>query len=273
LGKKLFSIGETSRIKGITRKALRFYDKIGLLKPSFMNPANGYRYYSMEQFVHIDIIKALRAIDVSPLAIRTMLLKKNTAELMTFLDSQRRSTDRKIAELRRITETIDGVQDTIRCSLASFSHKGVYRRRIGQRHVVTLPFKGAFTEEDVTIAFSRLDRIMDERGLVNGYQTGIRFESGTNGSVSSFIFNTVRAVEGSDASTVSILPEGEYVCVCYSRENAVERQQKINRYCARNGLKPTLILQVELLNDVFAIDSPTVELQLLVSAALSRPLP
>src|SRR5512138_193567 len=54
--KKLFSIGEVSKIKGVTKKALRFYERIGLLKPHYINPFNRYRYYSIEQFVYIDII-------------------------------------------------------------------------------------------------------------------------------------------------------------------------------------------------------------------------
>jgi DNA-binding transcriptional MerR regulator len=84
----MFSMGEISRIKGKTKKALRFYDRIGLLSPSFTNPDNGYRYYSMEQFVQMDIIKALRGMDVSPMDIRTILIKESPGALMDFLESQ-----------------------------------------------------------------------------------------------------------------------------------------------------------------------------------------
>lgn len=38
--KEIYSIGEVSKIKGVTIKALRFYEKIGLLKPYEVNPAN-----------------------------------------------------------------------------------------------------------------------------------------------------------------------------------------------------------------------------------------
>ncbi|MDD4096808.1 MAG: MerR family DNA-binding transcriptional regulator, partial [Oscillospiraceae bacterium] len=54
----LFSIGEVSKSKGITVKALRFYDEIGLLKPHFIDPESGYRYYHADQMLPIDIIKA-----------------------------------------------------------------------------------------------------------------------------------------------------------------------------------------------------------------------
>jgi hypothetical protein len=44
MNRKLFSIGEISAIKGITVKALRFYEKIGLLIPCYINPSNRYRF-------------------------------------------------------------------------------------------------------------------------------------------------------------------------------------------------------------------------------------
>lgn len=42
----LYRIGEVSRITGISRDTLHFYDKIGLLTPEYVGPENRYRYYS-----------------------------------------------------------------------------------------------------------------------------------------------------------------------------------------------------------------------------------
>ena len=40
---KYFSIGEVSKITGLSIDRLRNYDKIGLLKPSYIDPKSGYR--------------------------------------------------------------------------------------------------------------------------------------------------------------------------------------------------------------------------------------
>lgn len=42
--------GQVSKIFNISKDTLRYYDKMGLLKPE-INKSNGYRYYSQE---HID---------------------------------------------------------------------------------------------------------------------------------------------------------------------------------------------------------------------------
>ena len=45
----LFTIGEISKHQNISRQTLIFYDKIGLFRPAYVDPENGYRYYSAAQ--------------------------------------------------------------------------------------------------------------------------------------------------------------------------------------------------------------------------------
>jgi DNA-binding transcriptional MerR regulator len=61
----MYQIGEFSKINRITVKALRYYDRVGLLKPAFVDDNNGYRYYSSEQLPIIHKIIALRQMDFS----------------------------------------------------------------------------------------------------------------------------------------------------------------------------------------------------------------
>jgi len=262
--KKLFTIGEISKIKGITRKALRFYEKIGLLKPYRVDPSNRYRYYSIEQFVHVDIIKAARVMDISPMELKAVFKNKDTVELMEFLDSQMEKAARKMDELRQTIRRINAVQKSISNSLASAARKEVYRRQIPPRTIVTLAFDNIASSEAAIIEFSRFDRIIEEHRLINTYESGIVLKTAENGVIPTQIFNTVEVDEDSDASITSTLPAGEYVCICYNQENAARQSNKISKYCRRNGLSPALILQVELLIDVFSIGPGFVELQMLV---------
>jgi DNA-binding transcriptional MerR regulator len=261
----MFSIGEISRIKGITKKALRFYERIGLLIPASTDPENGYRYYSTEQFAQIDIIKALRGVEASPLEIRAILNKKNMGEFMEFLDSQRSKAGSRIEALNRNLEVISGVQRAIRESLASCSHSGVFRKAIERRLIVTLPYKAMSTEDEVLADFEKFDHLIEEGRLINGYQTGILYEMKDGRSVPASLFSTVIAAAGSDLSQTMELPAGEYLCVCITKENAAVQAGKINRYLSGNAITPALVLQVELLNDVFSQNSPAAEFEILMT--------
>lgn len=49
----LFSIGEVSRITGMHIKSLRYYDRIGVFTPSYVDSNTGYRYYNFGQLQNI----------------------------------------------------------------------------------------------------------------------------------------------------------------------------------------------------------------------------
>ncbi len=42
----MFKIGEFSHIGRVSTRLLRYYDKLSLLAPGFVDPQTGYRYYT-----------------------------------------------------------------------------------------------------------------------------------------------------------------------------------------------------------------------------------
>ena len=58
----LFSIGELSKYQKISKQTLIFYDKIGLFRPAYVDPNNGYRYYSASQIDYLDTILLMKKI-------------------------------------------------------------------------------------------------------------------------------------------------------------------------------------------------------------------
>lgn len=57
-----YSIGEVSKLANVSIKALRYYDKIDLFKPAYVDPDTSYRYYTDAQLIHLDLIKSLKYI-------------------------------------------------------------------------------------------------------------------------------------------------------------------------------------------------------------------
>ncbi|HEY0036834.1 MAG TPA: MerR family transcriptional regulator, partial [Longimicrobium sp.] len=56
----MFRIGEFAALTRVSRRMLRHYDAIGLLKPEAADPRTGYRYYSAAQLPRLNRILALR---------------------------------------------------------------------------------------------------------------------------------------------------------------------------------------------------------------------
>jgi DNA-binding transcriptional MerR regulator len=56
----VLSIGEFSKICGVTTRTLRHYDSIGLLKPVHIHPDTGYRFYDVSQLRRLLLITRLK---------------------------------------------------------------------------------------------------------------------------------------------------------------------------------------------------------------------
>jgi DNA-binding transcriptional MerR regulator len=70
---RLLSIGQFARASGLTAKALRHYDAVGLLAPAFVDPASGYRRYGADQVDTARLIRRLRGLDLPVAEVRRLL--------------------------------------------------------------------------------------------------------------------------------------------------------------------------------------------------------
>ena len=52
----LLSIGEVAKIRDTNVQSLRYYEKLGILIPAYINPDSGYRYYTPDQIMILDTI-------------------------------------------------------------------------------------------------------------------------------------------------------------------------------------------------------------------------
>lgn len=105
--KKLFSIGEVSKLFHISVSSLRHYEKLGLLTPAHISPDSGYRYYATEQFEILNTIRYLRVLDMPLSAIEDFLKNKDISCIEEKLWQQKQIVLQKQQELKRIEQKIN----------------------------------------------------------------------------------------------------------------------------------------------------------------------
>jgi DNA-binding transcriptional MerR regulator len=66
-------IGEFGAFCGVSVRALRLYDRIGLLQPAEVDDATGYRYYRPEQTQTLNTIVSFKKVGFSLMEIKDML--------------------------------------------------------------------------------------------------------------------------------------------------------------------------------------------------------
>ncbi|MEW9095288.1 MAG: MerR family transcriptional regulator [Clostridiaceae bacterium] len=86
--KSYMTIKEFSRLTGIKRENLRYYDKIGLFSPE-LRGENGYRYYTRNQLTTSYLIISLREIGVSIEEIKKYIDIRTPEQIFSLFSTQK----------------------------------------------------------------------------------------------------------------------------------------------------------------------------------------
>ncbi|HCS76080.1 MAG TPA: hypothetical protein DIW17_19685 [Clostridiales bacterium] len=114
----LMRIGEIAAFFGVSVKALRVYEKMGILKPVKVDEKTGYRYYTADQVKQLDAILELRELGFSLLEIQKLLESIMTKEqYMEVLVHKKIMWQDKIFQAQDRIDAIDEVIEKLETSL------------------------------------------------------------------------------------------------------------------------------------------------------------
>lgn len=108
-----YSTGKFAKLANVTERTIRYYDKIGLLKPSFVME-NGYRYYTDEDLLKLQRIISLKNLGFSLEEIYPMTLKNDKQSLEDSLKLQIELVNKKIHSLENLKETLKNTSRLVR---------------------------------------------------------------------------------------------------------------------------------------------------------------
>jgi len=105
----VFRISDFSRLTRVTVKALRHYDRLGLLKPARVDTQNGYRYYTAQQATQLGRILALKEMGFSLEHIGDLVGRKvDRSTLTSLLESKRAELESRIETDRARLKQVEG---------------------------------------------------------------------------------------------------------------------------------------------------------------------
>jgi DNA-binding transcriptional MerR regulator len=96
----LLTIGEIARLSGLTTKALRHYDSVGVLRPVEIDEGNGYRFYSRGQADQARQIRLLRELEFPLEEIRRILDDPESEDAVARIAAHRRRVGARLTQLQ-----------------------------------------------------------------------------------------------------------------------------------------------------------------------------
>lgn len=110
---KTYTTGAFAKLANVTERTIRYYDQIGLLKPSFVLD-NGYRQYTDEDLLKLQRIISLKNLGFSLEEIYPMTLKDDQLSISESINLQLELIDKKIKSLSLLKETLKSTSDLLK---------------------------------------------------------------------------------------------------------------------------------------------------------------
>ena len=269
--KEFFSIGEISKLFDINKKTLRYYDEIGLFKPSFVNKDNNYRYYTLDQFQYLETIKYLKELGLSLDKIKYNLTNLNSEDVINSLEEQNNIIDAKISELQLIKQKINKkiiqIKDSTRNDLLETIREVDFNERqaVRLRHSIK-------TGYDIEFSLRKLIKMSDNKIFLTYGLVGVSI---SRDDLIDRKYDEYKSIfimieeEKYDKSLIKIFPKGTYVCIRFKgvHKDAPPYYEKLINYINKQGYE--IIddcLEMELTDPSLSLTDEEVimELQILV---------
>ena len=103
--KEYYKITEVARLYGLCTDTLRYYEEQGLLHPH--RSEAGYRLYSIDDICNLNVIRALRELDMPVEHMRRYFGERTVASTLDMLDEQDAAIRARIAALRDARAAVD----------------------------------------------------------------------------------------------------------------------------------------------------------------------
>lgn len=238
---KYFLIGEAAKMVNMTSETLRHYDRINLVKPSKNDEWTKYRYYTQQDIIRLNAVRALRMMDLPLQKIKTVLEYNDLEKIIRFLEEAEKNADEKIAALQYS-------KSKIQLAKADYEKKLKGQQNIRDNFVNNFPERVIMLSD--TLETPTLDTLWNylshfydkiEPSLKEQFAfedlAGIYTEDGI-----SRLFAV--CIRHADIKGLKILPAGKYLCSNCTEENRKNiLDQLIQTAKEKYSVKPKFTIQ------------------------------
>ncbi len=240
--KKYFSVGEAAKVVHTTSETLRHYDRIGLVKPSKKDEWTNYRYYTEQDIVRLNTVRALQLMDLSLQEIKRVLEYDDLEKIVDFLAMAERKADEKIAALQYS-------KSKIKLARADYESKLRARQEFSGTFLKDYPERVILLSD--TLEKPTLDNLWNYLGhfydkLTPDLKDKFSFEDlagiyTENGITRLFaVCTNFVHMEG-----LKVLPKGRYLCTSCTEENRERMlEQMVETARAEYGAEPEFTVQI-----------------------------
>lgn len=213
--KKSFTIGEIASLHNIAESTLRYYDQKGIFQPKTVDSVTSYRYYTIDQFPVLEMIKFLRHLDTPLSSIKKFLENRTPDTTYSLLQKQMEALEQKKREIEYMSMMIKKELESMEQGIDK-TNQLVFYKRIPQRYVLSISLNDYITDDEFIMHLTELQKRLHSRApalITSKIGTSISKHGLLSGNYLNYsgLFITVDQ-DMMNAENFTIIPEGLYAC-------------------------------------------------------------
>jgi DNA-binding transcriptional MerR regulator/effector-binding domain-containing protein len=146
----MFTIGEFSKVTGMTVKTLRFYHEAGLLVPTMVDDQTGYRYYDEKKVETARVIAYLRELEFPVEEIKDLLRHaEDEGRVLDALERQKAALADRIRRLRKAVRSLDQFisdERQVRLAMTQSTGSNVEEKTLPPMLIAGVRMRGRYSE-------------------------------------------------------------------------------------------------------------------------------
>ena len=242
--KTLLPIGRMAEINHTTIPTLRLYDEQGLLKPCYVNPETGYRYYNEHQCARLDMITYMKELGMSLSEIADLLRQEDITLIEQVLIRKNEQLHAQMRALRLRHNAVERAIASIERYRKSPSTGTISLEYIDRRMICGIPCAVNFYDTDLSDYEDELRRLREtltDAGVQQVYSYGVGtsvrqadFEADCFVPDSIFIFGDRQLQDA--GSCTGVLDSGMYACIYLDTyDDEVAYARRLRQHCIEQG--------------------------------------
>ena len=152
----LLSIGEMAKVTGAGTRALHYYERKNILKPAYIDPDSGYRYYSYNQVFFINIIKNCVEFGIPIKELAGVIDSDNADAFRNFLEQSITAIERKSRELRLANDTFNDALQKMDFA-KEYNAAQIYRRNFDEKIYYVKPYGQNIPEQNRWLTYDEIE--------------------------------------------------------------------------------------------------------------------
>lgn len=254
--KKYLPISAFSKLSGISRKSLIYYDNIGILKPSLVKE-NGYRYYSYNQLDEVSIIMALKDLDIPLKEIRNYLKNVSPDNLLNLISAQKQKILEELNRLNQMNYIIEQRARNVPI-ISNIDCNKIFLKNC-KEEIIFLGPTLQFDSNNIDTDYITFLDYCESKKLVYGYPLGIyaNYHNMISDNISTYNYY-YKVHENIELVEKTTKPSGLYV-IGYDNSYLAEDMKafhRLDKFMKKNNLRACGNLYIENISDEIITKSP-----------------